>query len=58
MTDLERIPEPIKKALDESAKNYADSKYTTDAGFVLRLICKFIKPSTAIKIFSHKLTKN
>lgn len=57
MNQLERIPEPIKKALDESAKKYADSKATTDAGFILRLICKFIKPSTAIKIFSHKLSR-
>jgi hypothetical protein len=57
MKDLDRIPEPIKFALDESAQKYAESASTTNAGFILRLICKFIKPSTIIKMFAHKLSK-
>jgi len=57
MKDLERIPEPIKFALDESAQKYAESASTTNAGFILRLICKFIKPTTIIKMFAHKLSK-
>ena len=57
MADLNRIPEPIKVALDEVAQNYASSQSTTNAGFFLRLICKFIKPSTIIKMFAHKLSK-
>lgn len=57
MRDLDRIPEPIKFALDESAQKYAESASTTNAGFILRLICKFIKPSTIIKMFAHKLSK-
>lgn len=57
MAELERIPEPIKNALDEVAQNYASSQSTTNAGFFLRLICKFIKPSTIIKMFAHKLSK-
>lgn len=57
MSDLQRIPEPIKKALDASAQKYAESPSTTNAGFFLRLVCKFIKPSTIIKMFAHKLSK-
>ena len=57
MPQLETIPEPIKNALDEAAQKYAESPSTTNAGFILRLICKFIKPSTIIKMFAHKLSK-
>jgi hypothetical protein len=57
MSDLDKIPDPIKVALDESAQAYAESTSTTNAGFILRLICKFIKPSTIIKMFAHKLSK-
>lgn len=57
MSDLNRIPDPIKEALDDSAQRYAESTSTTNAGFILRLICKFIKPSTIIKMFAHKLSK-
>jgi len=57
MSDLDRIPEPIKLSLDEAAQRYAESNSTTNAGFILRLICKFIKPSTIIKMFAHKISK-
>jgi len=57
MSDLNKIPDPIKIALDESAQKYAESASTTNAGFILRLICKFIKPTTIIKMFAHKLSK-
>jgi hypothetical protein len=57
MAELDRIPEPIKVALDEVAQNYASSQSTTNAGFFLRLLCKFIKPTTIIKMFAHKLSK-
>lgn len=57
MAELDRIPEPIKVVLDEAAQKYAESNSTTNAGFILRLICKFIKPSTIIKMFAHKISK-
>jgi len=57
MSDLDKIPEPIKDVLDESAQKYAESPYTTNAGFFLRLVCKIFKPSTIIKMFAHKLSK-
>jgi len=57
MSDLDKIPEPIKNVLDEAAQKYAESHSTTNAGFFLRLICKIIKPSTIIKMFAHKLSK-
>jgi hypothetical protein len=48
--------DPIKSMLDEAAYRYSDSPATTNAGRVLRFISKFIKPSTIIKLFAHKLT--
>jgi hypothetical protein len=55
--DMDNIPEPIKNVLDEAANQYATSPSTTNAGFVLRLICKFFKPSSIIKMFAHKISK-
>ncbi len=49
------IPEPIKEALDKVATQYSQSPATTNAGRVLRFICKFIKPTTIVKMFAHKL---
>ena len=57
MADITRIPEPIQNLLDGAAQEYATSTATTNAGFILRFICKFIKPSTVIKMFAHKLSK-
>jgi len=57
MADLNKIPDPIKEVLDASAQKYAESPSTTNAGFFLRLLCKFIKPTTIIKMFAHKLSK-
>ena len=57
MKEIKRIPEPIQNLLDGAAQEYATSTATTNAGFWLRFICKFIKPSTIIKMFSHKLSK-
>ena len=57
MEDIKTIPEPIQNLLDGAAQEYAASTSTTNAGFWLRLICKFLKPSTIIKMFSHKLSK-
>jgi hypothetical protein len=57
LSDLNDIPEPIKNVLDESAQTYAESPHTTNAGFILRFICKLIKPTTIIKMFAHKLSK-
>ncbi len=53
---MKEIPEPIKNALDDVATQYSSSPSTTNAGFVLRLICKFLKPTTIIKMFAHKLS--
>ena len=57
MSDLDKIPQPIKNVLDEAAQSYAESPHTTNAGFFLRLICKIIKPTTIIKMFAHKISK-
>jgi len=54
---LQNIPEPIKNALDMVANEYSKSKATTNAGVVLRFVCRFIKPTTIIKMFAHKLSK-
>lgn len=54
---LEKIPEPIVELLDAGATAYSDSNATTNAGRILRFICRFIKPSIIIKMFAHKLTK-
>lgn len=48
--------DPIKSMLDEAANAYSDSPATTNAGRILRFISRFIKPSTIIKLFAHKLS--
>lgn len=53
---MNNIPEPIQNALDKAANKYSNSPSTTNAGFILRLVCKFISPSTIIKMFAHKLS--
>lgn len=57
MANLDNIPQPIKDVIDSAAYKYAESPSTTNAGFILRFICKFIKPSTIIKMFAHKIAK-
>ena len=57
MKDLEKIPTPIVELLDAGANAYSDSNATTNAGRVLRFITRFIKPSTIIKMFAHKMKK-
>lgn len=54
---LEKIPAPIVELLDAGATAYSDSLATTNAGRILRFISRFLKPSTIIKMFAHKLTK-
>lgn len=56
LSNLDKIPQPIKDVLDQAAKTYSDSKHTSNAGFFLRLLCRFIKPSTIIKMFAHKIS--
>lgn len=53
----EQIPPEITNLLEEAAKQYSQSKATTDAGIVLRFLARFIKPSTIIKLFAHKFNK-
>ena len=53
---MNEIPEPIENALNKVAQDYSQSQATTNAGFILRLICKFVKPTTVIKMFAHKLS--
>lgn len=53
---MNNIPEPIKNLLDAGANEYAASPSTTNAGFILRFICRFLKPTTIIKMFAHKLS--
>ena len=51
------IPKDVQILLDKGAKAYADSEATTNLGRVGRFFARFIKPSTAIKIFAHIITK-
>lgn len=51
------IPKEITDLLDAGAKAYSDSPATTNAGVVLRFISKFVRPSIAIKLLAHILTK-
>ena len=51
----ERIPQPIKDALDKVAKDYSQSPATTNAGRVLRFFASFISVDTIVKLFAHKL---
>ena len=57
MTNLNNIPDPIQNLLDGAATEYSRSEATTNAGRILRFICRFIKPTTIIKMFAHKLSK-
>jgi len=57
MPNLNNIPDPIQNLLDGAATEYSRSEATTNAGRILRFICKFIKPTTIIKMFAHKLSK-
>lgn len=52
---MNEIPQPIKNILDQAAYEYASSPSTTNAGFILRFICRFLKPTTIIKMFAQKL---
>lgn len=56
MNEEKGIPIEIKNALDEAAQKYSRSLATTNAGKVLRFICRFISVDTVIKIFAHKLS--
>ena len=57
MPNLDKIPEPVQELLDSAATEYSRSPATTNAGRILRFICRFIKPTTIIKMFAHKLSK-
>ncbi len=57
MPNLDKIPEPVQELLDSAATEYSRSEATTNAGRILRFICRFIKPTTIIKMFAHKLSK-
>lgn len=50
---LNGVPPPIVDAVTDVAKDYANSPHTTNAGLVLRWVCKLIPPKTALKIFAH-----
>lgn len=50
----EKIPQEIKDGFDAVAKKYSESEATTNAGRILRFICRFVKPSTLYKMIAHK----
>ena len=52
-----QIPNVIKNGLQEAATAYANSKHTTNAGFVLRFIARIVPVDTVIKLFAHVLKK-
>jgi len=52
-----QIPQFVKDALQGAANKYADSPSTTNAGFILRFLCRFITVDTIAKLLSQKLKK-
>ncbi|MEC4050608.1 hypothetical protein OX284_014305 [Flavobacterium sp. SUN046] len=54
---MKEIPQPIQDALNDVAKKYSESPSTTNAGAVLRFFCRFVKPTTIIKMLAHSLSK-
>lgn len=50
-----QLPPEIENILNEAARRYSESEATTNLGRVGRFFARFIKPSTIIKIFAHKL---
>jgi hypothetical protein len=50
------MPPLVKVVLDDAAKTYSESKATTNAGFILRFVARFITVDTVIKLFAHKLS--
>jgi hypothetical protein len=49
------IPPIIKSALDQAAQQYSQSPATTNAGWILRFVARFMTVDTLIKLFAHKL---
>lgn len=47
----------INSVLENAAKKYTESKATTGAGVILRLIVKLIPTRVIIQMFAHKLNK-
>ena len=56
IVDLE-LPKEVEDALNGAAKKYSESKATTNAGVALRFLARFIKVSTVLKLFAHKVNK-
>lgn len=57
MTQDQKIPQPIKNAVDELAKKYSESPATTNAGRILRFIARFVTVDTLLKIIAYKSKK-
>jgi len=57
MNELFKTKEEIQEGFQKVSTDYANSPYTTNAGFVLRLFAKIIPVKVAIKLVSHLLTK-
>lgn len=52
-----QIPDVLKNGLQEAATAYSNSKATTNAGVVLRLIARIIPVNLVLQLFAHKLKK-
>jgi len=52
-----QTPDVINNGLQEAATAYANSKSTTNAGFILRLVARIVPVSFVIQLFAHKLKK-
>lgn len=57
MAQEQKIPQPIKNAVDELVQKYSESEATTKAGRWLRFIARFITVDALIKIIAHKSRK-
>lgn len=54
MTRDQKLPQPIKNAVDELAKKYSESEATTNAGRVLRFIARFVTVDLLLKLLASK----
>lgn len=57
MAQEQKIPQPIKNAVDELVHKYSESKPNTKAGAVLRFIARFVSTDILLKLIAHKSKK-
>lgn len=54
MSQDQKLPQPIKNAVDELTKKYSESPATTNAGKVLRFVARFVTVDLLLKLLASK----